>query len=190
MEKDQYLNITRPGKECLLCGKSLVEIQKHPSILSDEEVTRRDFCQECWEKYKDKSYFSFWITKRITPDTKQHLSRKERNDLLLRLFESLNRISDESNAYMLFYLAHLLMRYKVFNWKGTDIEPGRENESEGDGKTYLIFENKFTGEEIRILDQDLDGEKVSLSQKEIDEYLNQNIPDEKPELPEEEKENI
>jgi hypothetical protein len=186
MEKDQYLNITRPGKNCLLCGKSLVEIQKHPSILSEEEAVRRDFCHECWEQYKDKSYFSYWITKRILPDSKQRLSRKERNDLLLRLFESLHRVLDESNAYMLFYLAHLLMRYKVFNWKGTDVEPGEGESGIGD-KTFLIFENKYTGEEIRILDQSLDGEKVSLSQKEIEEYLNQNLPEEKSELPEAEE---
>lgn len=176
MEKDQYLNIARPGKECLLCGKSLVEILKHPSILSNEDVARKDFCHECWEQYKDKSYFSYWITKRIAPESKQLLSRKERNDLLLRLFESLHRVSDEANAYILFYLAHLLMRYKVFNWKGTEAEPG-EVESGGEEKTFLVFENKYTGEEVRIPDQSLDGEKVSSSQKEIEEFLNTNMPE-------------
>jgi hypothetical protein len=78
------------------------------------------------------------------------------------------------------------MRYKVFNWKGTDVEPGEGESGIGD-KTFLIFENKYTGEEIRILDQSLDGEKVSLSQKEIEEYLNQNLPEEKSELPEAEE---
>ncbi|MBN1899888.1 hypothetical protein JW926_01015 [Candidatus Sumerlaeota bacterium] len=180
MEKDQYLNISRPGKACLLCGKSLVEIKKHPSILSNEDASRKDFCKDCWERYKDKSYFSYWITKRLAPDPRQPLSRKERNDLLLRMFESLYRVADETNTYMLFYLAHLLMRYKVFNWKGSEVESeGGENGTIE--KSFLVFENKNTGEEVRILDQTLDGEKVSSSQKQIEEYLNQNLPEEKPE---------
>jgi len=177
MEKDKYLNISRPNKTCLSCGKSLVEIEKHPTILTNEEVARMDFCEECWEKYKDKDYFSFWITKRIVPDSKQSLTKKERNDLLLRLFESLYQDKAMESSYILFYLAHLLMRYKIFNWKGTRSEP-KGGEEAPEPKEFLVFENKYTGEEILIPDQELNGEKVSESKSQIDEYLKTHLPEE------------
>jgi hypothetical protein len=192
MEKDKYLNVSRPQKVCVLCGESLVDFHKHPSILANEEVLkneesfRKDFCPGCWEgiSNKDSEYFSYWITKRIQPCSKKKLSRKERNNMLLRLFEAIYRNMNESNEYHLFFLAHLLMRYKIFIWKGTEIIPGNEEAGELE-KSILIFTNKYTGEEIRIQDQDLDGEKVMESQKEIDEFLSINQPEE---LPEEENE--
>jgi len=45
-------------------------------------------------------------------------------------------------------------------------------------KTFLIFENRRTGEEIPVPDQELDGEKITSSKKEIDEYLQSNLPEE------------
>jgi len=62
MEKDKYLNIARPNRTCLLCGCSLVEIQKHPSILVDsqeEMALRKDFCHKCWDRLDNKDYFSY-----------------------------------------------------------------------------------------------------------------------------------
>jgi hypothetical protein len=179
MEKDKYLNISRPNKNCLLCGGSLVEIQKHPSILVDsqeEMALRKDFCHKCWDQINNKDYFSYWITRRIAPDPKRKFSKKERDALLLRLFESLYQKTDEKSIYILFYLAHLLMRYKVFAWKGSRITP-EDSETQTPEKTTLIFENKLTGEEIQIPDQDLDGEKIAESKKEIDGYLATNIPE-------------
>ena len=179
MEKDQYLNVSRPNKVCLLCGRSLKEVQKHPSILTkwENEAIRKDFCPECWEKMKDRDYFSYWVTKRITSAPKRQLTKKERNDLLLRLFESLYRQQEKQNSYSLFFLAHLLMRYKIFHWKGSrnlpeDLDAGTPE------RTLLIFENRYTGEEIEITDQELDGEKILNTRTEIDEYLTTNLPEE------------
>jgi len=182
MEKEQYLNIKRPEKNCLLCGCSLVEVEKHPSILAkiEQEPTRKDFCPTCWEKIQDRDYFSYWLTKRIKPDNTRRLTKKERNNLLLRMFEFLNAQKGEGNAYMLFYISHLLMRYKVFNWKGTRPAPA-EPENNIPERTLLVFENRITGEEITIQDQTLDGEKIAATKKEIDEYLLNNLPEESPE---------
>ena len=184
MEKEQYLNVSRPHKQCLLCGCELTGIEKHPSTLTswDNEVMRKDFCPKCWEQIESKDYFSYWITKRIVPDSNRRLSKKERNNLLLRLFESLYRNPDESKVYPLFFLAHILMRYKVFQWKGTrsvaaDDAKTAPTETGAAEQTFLIFENKLTGEEIQIPDQELDGEKIIESKKEIDEFLSTNLPE-------------
>jgi len=178
MEKEQYFNIKRPEKSCLLCGCSLIEAEKHPSILvqGDAEPLRKDFCPKCWERLQDREYFSYWITKRLKPAKGGHMTRKERNDLLLRMFESLYEHNDEKNATMLFYLVHLLMRYKIFNWKGTRSIPA-DTEKNLPERTILVFENKQTGEEIHVPDQTLDGEKISNAKKEIDEYLKTNMPE-------------
>jgi len=69
------------------------------------------------------------------------------------------------------------MRYKVFAWKGSRIVP-EDSPANAPEKTMLIFENKFTGEEIQIPDQELDGERIAESKKGIDGYLNTNLPEE------------
>ena len=185
MEKEQYFNIKRPEKSCLLCGCSLLDAEKHPSILvhGGDEPLRKDFCPKCWERLQDREYFSYWITKRLKPASDRRLTRKERNDLLLRMFESLYQQNDEKNATMLFYLAHLLMRYKIFNWKGMRSMPA-DTEKNLPERTTLIFENKQTGEEIQVSDQIPDGEKISVAKKEIDDYLQSNLIEEsEPENP-------
>jgi len=175
MEKEQYLNIGRPNKTCLLCGASLADEGKHPSILTkwENEAIRKDFCSRCWEKLGQKDYFSYWITRRLKPGPNRRLSRKERNDLLLRLFETLHARGEEHEVYTLYFLAHLLMRYKVFKWKGAVTEETGDPDVKS---TYLVFENRKTGEEIRIPDQDLDGEKIAETKKEIDAYLSEHLP--------------
>ncbi len=179
MEKEKYLNVARPHKTCLLCGRSLAGVDKHPSILTkwEDEAVRKDYCPQCWEKLTSKDYFCYWITKRLQPAPNKQLSKKERNNLLLRLFESLYETADESRAYTLFFLAHLLMRYKVFKWKGTR-EIAADPDSTRPTQTLLIFENKLTGEEIQLPDQSLEGEKLAEVKKEIDEYLQTNLPEE------------
>ena len=178
MDKEKYLNIKRPEKKCLLCGKSLVETVKHPSILKEDEETplRKDFCPECWEKCRDKEYFSYWLTRRIQPDKGKKISKKERNNILLRLFENLYAKEETKDSYVLFFLVHLLMRYKVFSWYGSEKEAG-DPEKGIPPKTYLVFENKDTGEKIRIPDREIDAEKTAETKKEIDHYLMENLPE-------------
>lgn len=179
MGKKEYFNIQRPHDVCLMCGRSLQEAGKHPSSINLEEgdVLRRDFCGDCWEKIKNDDYFSYWLTKRITPErSKRKLSKKIRNNLLVRLFESVQMQSEEErDDYLLYFIAHLLLRYKEFNWKGTKkIRKDDEDYSEPD--TYLVFENKTTGEDIMVKDQEPDAEKIMSSRQLIDDYLQDNAP--------------
>ncbi len=184
IKKDQYLNICKPNEACLMCGCSLVETLKHPSMIKSEEsdIIRKDFCPECWKKIANRDYFSWWIARRILPDRKKKISRKERDDLLLRFFEYIHDLPkpwDARQEYLLYFLAHLLMRYKVLIWKGTRTsESGPEESDAASGEThkpFLTFENRRTGQEIQIPDQELDGDKVSEVKKEIDEFLANNI---------------
>ena len=180
MEKKEYLNIQRPQDICLMCGCSLQEAGKHPSSINLEEgdVLRRDFCKECWEKLQRDDYFSFWLTKRITPDTsKRKLSRKIRNNLLVRLFESIQKKPEEErDDYLLYFISHLLLRYKVYNWKGTEKIRTENSEEFSEPEKYLVFENKTTGEDIFVKDQEPDAEKIMSSRKLIDDYLQENAP--------------
>ncbi|MBI1291927.1 hypothetical protein GC173_11895 [bacterium] len=122
-ERDSYLHVTRPRNACLLCSAPLNVDGRHPSVivLSDkEEAIRQDFCPTCWGRMTEKGYFSFWVTKRVNaPSAEQRrLARGERNEALWRLFSALHSSGNSDLAPQLFFLAHLLMRYKVLTFSG------------------------------------------------------------------------
>ncbi len=144
-DRDQYLKFRRPHDECLLCGTSLPSAGRHPTVLEigdREEAVRRDFCPACWEKAGNPGYFSFWVTKRISGPTaaERRLARHERNEAFWRLFLALQAAQSDEYRPQLFLLAHLLMRYRVMNFKGTN--------AQGE----LLFEAAPTGETYRIAD--------------------------------------
>lgn len=173
-DKDVYLRITRPGSTCLLCNKPLNVDGHHPSLIQlsgKEEVIRKDFCPECWQRLGEESYFSFWVTKRVTAPSveERRLMRSERNEALWRLFAALySRESEEGLAAQLFLLAHLLMKYRVLTFSGVA----------EDGK--LVFVHPKLGESFEVLDIPLDsadfvGLKESLEQQAV-----QYAPEQKP----------
>ncbi len=148
-EKDVYLRITRPGDECLLCHKPLNIDGRHPSYIElseKEEVIRKDFCAECWQRLGEESYFSFWLTKRVNAPSAQErrLAKSERNEALWRLFAALYSSDSPDLAPQLFLLAHLLMKYRVLAYQGTT-EEGR-----------LLFQHPKLGETFEIEDIPLD----------------------------------
>jgi hypothetical protein len=123
IDKDNYLHFSRARNTCLLCTAPLNVDGRHPSmiVLSEkEEAIRQDFCPSCWERMTEKGYFSYWVTKRLNaPSPEQRrLARGERNEALWRLFSALYATSNPDVAPQLFFLAHLLMRYKVLTYQG------------------------------------------------------------------------
>ncbi len=148
--RDTYLAFTRPANTCLVCGTPLNVDGRHPTLLAisdKQEAIRRDFCPTCWNKVGDEEYFSFWVTKRVNSVSaeERRLHRSERNEALWRLFAALytSETHDDVDA-QLFLLAHLLMRYRVLNFAGTD-----EN-----GK--LLFIHPKLGESFAIANLSLD----------------------------------
>jgi hypothetical protein len=122
-ERDSYLHVARPRNACLLCAAPLNVDGRHPSVIvlsEKEEAIRQDFCPTCWGRMVEKGYFSYWVTKRVNaPSAEQRrLARGERNEALWRLFSALHATGNNELAPQLFFIAHLLMRYKVLTFQG------------------------------------------------------------------------
>ncbi len=162
-DRSAYLRVGRAGNACLLCNKPLNVDGRHPSVLEvkdAQDAIRKDFCPECWPRLADEGYFSFWVTRRVAaPSAKERrLARTERNEALWRLFAALYASEDSSTlAPQLFFLAHLLMRYKVLTFQGLS----------QDG--LLEFQHPRLGETFHIADVPLEEVDFSAVQKEIDE---------------------
>lgn len=123
VDRDQYLKFGRARNNCLLCTAPLNVDGRHPSLISlseKEEAVRKDFCPDCWGKLGEEQYFSFWVTTRVNaPSPEQRrLAKSERNEALWRLFAALYTTESQDLAPQLFFLAHLLMKYKVLVFKG------------------------------------------------------------------------
>lgn len=131
LANDSYLQFKRAARNCLVCGVSLPELERHPSVLkltALEEAVREDICPACWEKMGHREYFCYWITRRYQqgPSAEERkLERAERNEALWALFNALySRESQDELAAQLFLLAHLLMKYRVLQYHGL-AEDGR-----------------------------------------------------------------
>lgn len=120
--REQYLKVIRPRDTCLLCNEPLNVDGRHASLIlgaGKDDVIRKDFCPNCWGRMGEKGYFSFWITKRVNAPSaaQRRLERSERNEALWRLFAALYASETEFRP-QLFFLAHLLMKYRVLQFTG------------------------------------------------------------------------
>ncbi|MBX3730597.1 MAG: hypothetical protein KF858_15585 [Candidatus Sumerlaeia bacterium] len=140
-----YLQFKRAARACLVCGTSLPELERHPTILTLsplDEAVRQDLCPTCWDRLDQKEYFSYWITRRYQqgPSAEdRRLARSERNEALWALFNALYARTDRAEyASQLFLLAHLLMKYRLMAYKGVAAD-GRLTFFHGPTQeTYLI----------------------------------------------------
>ena len=168
-EKHPYFDIRKPQNICTICSTSLTDEPHHPSVLTDvyPEPIRKDYCLACWKQLQDKQFFSYWLTKRITPPADKKINRQERNDMLLRLFMALYNQEDPANATQLYLLAHLLMKYKVFKWLETRQGPT--------GEDALVFEDTRTGEEIFVAPIAITDDQIAEAKKAVDSYLEEEL---------------
>lgn len=176
-DRSSYLRIGRAGNTCLLCNAPLNVDGKHPSTLEvkdAQEAIRKDFCPACWPRLADGGYFSFWVTKRVSaPSAKERrLARSERNEALWRLFAALYSSDEASNlAPQLFFLAHLLMRYKVLTFQG----PAEDG--------LLEFQHPRLGETFRIADVPVEEVDFSAVQRQVEDQALAYAPEESPSQP-------
>jgi len=167
MDKSAYLKIQRPSNECLMCGANLIEAHKHPSAIQPEGedgVVRKDYCLKCWSRLEGEDFFSFWIATREPKPERTRISREERNQLLQAYFEHISAAEEQDaeagHEQRRFFLAHLLMRFRVLRWKQTDRQAG-----------LIVFENVQTAEEWTVKQVNLDDEAVARIKQEIEECL-------------------
>lgn len=182
MEKEQYLKIGRPQNSCVLCGTTIAVAGKHASVLlspgeepppqqtaGEEGPQRQDYCPACWEKARQKNYFSFWIARREPPKPRKLKSRKERNAALLAYFDLLLQKNDPAYAQHLYFLAHLLMKFSVLKWVRS------ERATEQGGRERIVFRNTATDDLVTIDSVPLEDEAVARIKKEIDDYICRNV---------------
>lgn len=128
---------------------------------------RFDLCADCWAAFKDQAYFSYWMGRPNTSNLPpKKLNRVERNLALLALFDSLAERNGEENDYTphLFFLAHLLMRYKIFKWLPALRDPAN-------GRKTLLFSRSDSEEPVQVSDMDLPDEMIASIKDEIEQYL-------------------
>ena len=157
----QY-EINRPAEKCVMCGKPIIGMTKHPTTLhaddSQNALLRNDYCETCWEKVKEKDYFSYWVTRRVPRSGKEERQKKETaRQTAIRLFEQMMQSEDEDRTARLYILAHLLLRFRIFKWKGSEINGET-------GQAQLVFERATTREEVKIPDMRLSEEQLAEAQ--------------------------
>lgn len=179
IEKDMYLKIGRPRNTCAACGTVISHAGKHPSVLrvggnqpndgtelplDPNAPHREDYCADCWKKYTERDFMSFWVTKREAPKQRKIESKKERNAGLLAWFEHLQSLpQDLETRQSIYFLAHLLMKYGVFKWQRTETSP--------EGGEQIFFRQGSAEEEIVVASEELDDERSLEIKKVLDAFL-------------------
>ncbi len=189
MEKELYLRIGRPHNVCALCNKPIAVAGKHPSALLETEEKpapkeqsggkkgeaepdgplREDYCPDCWEKARQKNYFSFWISRREAPKPRKIKSRKERNAALLAYFDFLLQKNDPAYAQHLYFLAHLLMKFSALKWVRSDPPANRESGER------IVFRNTQSDDLVTVEAVALEDDAVARIKREIDEFICRNV---------------
>ncbi len=128
MSEAYLASLKRPSRNCLLCGVSLPELERHPTILNldeKEQAIRQDICPRCWGDMGKPEYFGYWITHRFQegPSPEQRrLAKAERNEALWALFNALYTREETELGPQIFLLAHLLMRARILQYTGQNEE--------------------------------------------------------------------
>ncbi len=152
--------------------KSPDKEKKSPDKNTGEEppgFLRLDFCPVCWQDFENTEFFSYWMGRRTESDLPpKKLNREERNLALLALFDSLSDREDEENDFTphRFFLAHLLMKYKIFKWQPSVPDPET-------GHPLLRFHRTDAEEEVQIPEIEMPAEAIVKIKEEIEGYLEQ-----------------
>lgn len=163
MTEVDYTEIPGPGRACIVCDRELTSLPKHPTVLDvgrKGAAERRDVCPECWEKMADGEFFSFWLTQREPPKRDMRRTRAQQRAALLRLFEQFHASGDERFRLHLYVLAHMLMKWRLLAWEGT--------ETGENGVERVIFRNTTTEDVIAVEEVDLNDEGLVAVKREID----------------------
>jgi len=142
---DSYLQFRRPARNCLVCGTDLAALDRHPSGLKlgseTEQAIREDICPECWKRLGSRDYFCTWVTRRYqegpSPEERK-LAKAERNEALWALFNALYALKSDELSAQLFLVAHLLMKYRVLQYRGARPDGELEFWHQPTQESYLV----------------------------------------------------
>ena len=163
MSDVDYTTIPAPERQCVMCGRDLMTIAKHPSVLNvtdQGDPTRRDVCAECWEKAAEHEVFSFWLTQREMPKPDMKKTRAQQRMSLAKLFEQFHASGDERFKVHVYVLAHLLMKQRQLVWEGS--------EKDDNGVEVIRFKNAYTGDVFLVPEMQADDDAMVAVKREID----------------------
>jgi hypothetical protein len=163
MSEVDYTAIPGPERQCVVCGRDLATIAKHPSVLNvgdQGNPERRDICGECWEKGADRDCFSFWLTQREPPKPDTRQTRAQHRLSLMRLFEQFRASGDARFKVHIYVLAHILMKHRQLLWEGSETDDA--------GVEQIRFRNPATDETVRVPEIHVDDEAMLAVKREID----------------------
>lgn len=171
----QEWNIRACADQCAACGRKYNDKEKMASrlVFTEEGYQREDFCDACWDAREDKSGLSVWTSVWHAPaPPKEEALKKETAESLLR---ELMEMEDPSKMNVIFILAVMLERRRIFVEKEVQLQP--------DGLKIRVYEHKKTGESFIVPDPDLRLKEIEHVQQEVMEMLGIIAPKPKAEAP-------
>lgn len=145
---------------CCTCNTPFSDRQKCYSILTygEEGYSRSDHCESCWQTVKPTTNaLSVWqsIYTLPPPPTPEPIKKETAESLLRQLITS----SDESSTNVVYILAIMLERKKIFVERDTHL---KEN-----GVIVRLYEHKKTGEVFAITDPNFQLDKLIEVQRQL-----------------------
>lgn len=148
------------GKTCTACGRGFGDSETYSTRLSHdaEGFKRTDFCEPCWaqESRKDPGYSNWKGVFHAPPPEPERKVRKETAESILR---TLMAQSDESRREVIYILAVMLERQRVFVERQVDYQ--------SDGKKTIAYEHRKTGETFLVPDPGLGLDRLEAVQREV-----------------------
>ena len=157
------------GTQCAVTGRDFVDGEAFYTLLYREEgggFRREDLSVEAWKQRdhgteREKGLFSSWKSRFEVPPppAPEAFGKKTAEELLRRYLEE----GGEEHANVRYILALMLERKRL-------LKP-IESKEEADGKRYLIYEHRETGESFVIFDPRLHLDQLEAVQLGVAELL-------------------
>ena len=156
--------INKPLGQCCGSGRKIEYGEEYFGALVEtgEELQRRDFCADYWEKEKP-SVFCYWKSRLPDPGQKKQIFVDDQ--MLMAFFERLQKETEQEKVNFRFVLALILMRKRRLKYDTTKVEEGKE-----------IWRLKIVGDKsaesrIEVINPRLDEEQIGQLSSQIGEIL-------------------
>ena len=150
----QY-EISRTIGQCGACEKALAPGEEFFAIVTDggEELVRKDFCIDCWNKRDadDAALLAIWRTHVPQPQEKKKMFVDD--ELLKDFFTRLDGAQDEAKSSFRFVLALVLMRKKLLVYDRA--------ETDTDGRETWSMHFKGSDQRHSVIDPHMDEDKIA-----------------------------
>lgn len=148
------------GKSCACCARPFADRERYSTRLTHGEAgyERADFCEPCWAKESETNpgYSNWSGVFRVPPPEPEKKVKKETAESALR---ELMKENDESRLELIYILAVMLERQRVFVERQVDYLPG--------GRKTITYEHRKTAELFLIPDPGLSLDRLEIVQREV-----------------------